>query len=227
MKLAVMQPYIFPYIGYFQLINKVDKFIFLDDVNYINKGWINRNRIIVNGDIKFFCIPLEKASQNLLINEIKFSKDNDFLVKFKKTMIQNYKKAKYFDSVMSIIETVLDDYLERSLSDVTSKSIKTICQYLGINTEFINSSMMQEKKILNGQDRIIELCIKNRATDYYNLSGGEKLYDCESFSKNKINLHFIKNKFLEYDQYSKKFYPEVSIIDIAMHNSPHFIRDFL
>lgn len=225
MKLAIMQPYIFPYIGYFQLINAVDKFIFLDDVNYINKGWINRNRIIVNGDIKYFCIPLEKASQNSLINEIKFAKSNDFFVKFKTTIIQNYKKARYFDNVMPIIDSVFDNYLEKSLSDVSSQSIKMICQYLGINVEFRSSSMMQEKKILKGQDRIIEICIKSGANDYYNLSGGKELYNRETFNKNNINLYFLENRFLEYKQNSKQFYPEVSIIDIVMHNSPQFIME--
>ena len=70
MTVAIMQPYLFPYIGYWQLIHAVDTFVIFDDVNYIKKGYINRNNILVNGQKQTFTLELMSASQNKLINDI-------------------------------------------------------------------------------------------------------------------------------------------------------------
>lgn len=103
MKLAIMQPYFFPYIGYFQLIHAVDKFIILDDVNYINRGWINRNKIIINGEAKWFTLSLDKASQNKLIKEINISSKDVFHEKLLKTLKIFYGKAPYFNQVYDLL----------------------------------------------------------------------------------------------------------------------------
>ena len=65
MKLAIMQPYFFPYIGYFQLIKSVDEFVIYDNIQYTKKGWINRNRILVNGTDYLISLPLKKDSDYL------------------------------------------------------------------------------------------------------------------------------------------------------------------
>ena len=70
MKLAIMQPYLFPYLGYFQLIAAVDKFVFYDDVNFIKNGWINRNRLLISGKVNYITIPLSGASSFLKINQV-------------------------------------------------------------------------------------------------------------------------------------------------------------
>src|SRR5690606_3799363 len=97
MKIAIMQPYLFPYLGYFQLINAVETFVFYDDVNFIKRGWINRNQILVDNKAALFTVPLKKASQNKLINEIDMAIDEKWLSQFFKTIEQNYKNAPYFD----------------------------------------------------------------------------------------------------------------------------------
>lgn len=103
MKIAVMQPYLFPYIGYFQLLNAVDMFVVFDDVNFIKKGWINRNNILVNRQKYLFTVPLKDASQNKLIKEVQIA-DDGWQEKFLKTVAQSYKKAEFFDEAFALIE---------------------------------------------------------------------------------------------------------------------------
>src|ERR1051325_10810193 len=115
MRIAIMQPYLFPYIGYFQLINAADKFVILDDVNYINCGWINRNRILINGIDKLFTLPLKDASQNKSINAIEILADNPLKDKLLKTLELSYKKAPYFQVVFPLIQKIILNE-ERNLS---------------------------------------------------------------------------------------------------------------
>jgi len=166
MKIAIMQPYLFPYIGYFQLINAVDKFVFYDDVNFIKRGWINRNKILINGKAHLFSIPLKKASQNKSINEIELAVDQKWLSGFYATLKQNYKKAKYFDVIFSLIEIIFSSN-HTIISDFTINSITTLCHYLGISTIFEKSSMKYAfTKELNKEDRLIEITKINNTTEY-------------------------------------------------------------
>lgn len=122
MKLAVMQPYIFPYIGYFQLVSVVDKFVFYDDVNFINRGWINRNRILINSSANYFTVSLNKASQNMLINEVQVLNGSLSLVK---TMEMAYKRAPYFNEIMPLIHQIfVTEY--NLISDMAIDSVKLI-----------------------------------------------------------------------------------------------------
>ena len=129
MKLAIMQPYIFPYIGYFQLIKAVDKFVLYDDVNFINRGWINRNRILVNGQDSMFTIPLKDASQNKLINEIDVNWDNNWKGKFLKTIEQAYKKAPFYEKILPIIEKTIE-VQEVQFNKIIENNLRLICEYL-------------------------------------------------------------------------------------------------
>ena len=106
MKLAIMQPYIFPYIGYFQLINAVDKFVIRDDVNFIMRGWINRNRILVNDSDSLFSIPVEKASQNTLTSDCVLA-DLRVTGKLLKSIEHYYKKATTFKYCIEVLFSVL------------------------------------------------------------------------------------------------------------------------
>ena len=111
MKIAIMQPYFFPYIGYFQMLNAVDTFVFLDNVNFIKKGWIHRNKICLNGKDHSFSIPLNKASQNKLISEIALHRSYDsWKEKFKKTLTHAYKKTKNYDEYYPEITRIFDSY---------------------------------------------------------------------------------------------------------------------
>ena len=218
MKIAVMQPYIFPYLGYFQLINAVDKFIIYDDVNFIKKGWINRNYILINSKSKLFSIPLQKASQNKLINEIHIIETNKWKSDFLKTISYNYKKAPFFKDFYKILEKIIN-YNEINLELFVFYSIQEICNYLEIKTEFLKSSQIIKNNNLKGENKIIDICLALKATDYINPIGGIDLYDKSFFSNNKLNLYFIKPDITSYKQFENEFVPGLSIIDFLMFNS--------
>ena len=138
MKVAIMQPYFFPYIGYFQLINSVDKFIFYDDVNFINRGWINRNRILLNGESHFLTIQLKNASQNKLINEVEFI---DNRIKLLKTIEHAYKKAPFYHLIVPVLSDCLTIQTNK-ISELAQYSVIQTCKYLDIETEFELSSKL-------------------------------------------------------------------------------------
>jgi len=225
-KIAIMQPYIFPYIGYFQLINAVDKFVVLDDVNYINKGWINRNSILVNGKGNLFTIPLKEASQNKLINEIYISDEPKWKINFLKTIQQNYKKASHFGIVYPIIEEIVNS-INSKISAFNYYAIIKINNYLGIKTEIISTSSMYGNCALKAQNKIIDICKKENATIYINPIGGVELYNREDFTDKNLELFFIKSNDIKYLQFSNDFSPWLSIIDVMMFNSPQTITNFL
>jgi hypothetical protein len=226
MKVAVMQPYFFPYIGYFQLINAVDTFVIYDDVNYIKKGWINRNNILVNGTKNLFTIPLKEASQNKLIKEICISEFPKWRDKFIKTIEMNYRKSPQFGEVHEIITNSLK-YNGNTIAELNLFTIKAIANYLDIKTEFIDSSSKYNNKFLKGPDRILDICLRENAGIYINPIGGAELYGKENFTANNVNLSFIKTGTIDYKQFNNKFVPGLSIIDILMFNSKASIAKML
>lgn len=226
MKIGVMQPYFFPYIGYWQLMNVVDKYVIFDDVNYINKGWINRNRILINGQPNFFTIPLVGASQNKLINEIEINKNDKGYLKILRTIEMAYKKAPFFPEVFELFEGVIQCD-ENNLAKYLKNSIEVVSKYLDINTELLLSSEIEKDCTLKGQEKILEICKKLGGTEYYNAIGGVELYSQDLFRSNGINLSFVKTNNIEYKQYENEFCPGLSILDVMMFNSPEKIRAFL
>jgi hypothetical protein len=221
-----MQPYFLPYIGYWQLINAVDTFVILDDVNYINKGWINRNNILVNEQAKLFTIPLTDASQNKKINEISISDDSKWSASLLKTIEYNYKKAPFYNQIFPLIEeSVL--FSDKNLSAFIYNSIKIVCNYLNIETQIIPSSSVYSNSELKSSARILDICIKANADEYINPIGGTELYQKEAFLGKGINLHFLKTSEIRYSQFSDTFIPWLSILDVMMFNSPDEIKSIL
>lgn len=221
-----MQPYLFPYIGYFQLINAVDKFVVYDDVYFINKGWINRNRILVNGKAYTFTVPLKNASQNELIKDLKLAIDDRWKTKFIRTLELSYKKAPYFNKTFGIVENVINTK-STFLTDWYLKSLALIKSYLNIKTTFVKASTQYNNQNLKGQDRIIDICIKENADNYINPIGGQDLYDDQSFIDNRIKLYFLKSDLIIYKQYNNGFVPWLSIIDVLMFNGVKKINNLL
>ncbi len=217
MKAAIMQPYFFPYIGYFQLINAVDKFVFLDDVNFINRGWINRNRILVNGQPHTFTVSLKDASQNKLINETGIADDGSGN-KILKTVEHAYKKAPHFEAVYDVLKPIFFSAVN-DIATLAKKSIHAVCAFLNIDTTIIESSSAFNNKNLHGEERIIDINKQLQATDYINAIGGAELYSKENFVNNGINLHLLKTAQITYSQFNNEFVSYLSIIDTLMFNS--------
>ncbi|MDM1346169.1 WbqC family protein [Myroides marinus] len=225
MKIAIMQPYFLPYIGYFQLIKAVDKFVFYDDVNYIKQGWINRNNILLQGKASLFTIPLEKASSFTKINNVKLHPilfDN-WKVKFLRSIEQNYRKAPYFSDVYQLICSILEVNSDR-IGVLAKDSVITVSKYLQLETEFVYSSDFYMNNELSGKFRVISICAKENALVYINPIGGQELYNKEDFLSQGLDLYFIQSKKQIYQQFKEEFVPWLSIIDILMFNSVEEIQ---
>ena len=227
MKIAIMQPYLFPYIGYFQLVKVVDKFIFYDDVQFIKGGLINRNYILERGRKKhLITLNLNNSSSNKKINEINVINNSK---KILKTIKYNYTKAPYFKQTFPIIENVLEyASLKTVISEIASLSVRSIAEYLNIKTVFMKSSDVFSGTLSLGRvKRLIEICKMENAEMYANPIGGKELYKKESFNKEGINLFFLRTKDIKYRQFNKQFIPNLSIIDVIMFNSPEKVTALL
>lgn len=226
MKIGIMQPYLFPYIGYWQLLNAVNKYVIYDDVNFIKNGWINRNNILLNGQAHLITLPLEEASPNKLINEIFITSNVKIKEKLLKTIKQAYLKTPYFDEVFPLIEkTIL--YEERNIAKAIKFSIEEICKYLGIKTQLLLSSEIEKDNNLKAQKKIIHIIKLLDGDQYYNAIGGQSLYCADDFEKNGISLKFLKTNSIEYKQLKNVFLPNLSIIDIMMFNDKEEIIGLL
>lgn len=228
MKLAIMQPYFMPYIGYFQLINLVDKFVFYDDVTFIKQGWINRNQILINDQAKLFSVPLSNASSHTLIKDVLISdiRYEKWKKSFLSTIMFNYKKAKNYAVVEALIERILLTP-PKTISDLAIKSVIEISNYLDLDTEFDVSSKNYGNAHLSGQDRVLDICQKENVNTYINPIGGMELYSRDIFSERKIELMFISAHKTIYKQFSSDFIPFLSIIDVLMFNDKKQVLEML
>lgn len=223
MTLAIMQPYLFPYIGYWQLINAVDTFVIYDDVNFIKQGYINKNNFLVNTKAQAFTLQLLGASSNKLISEIYVGNNNK---KILKTIKQNYIKAPQFNRIYPIIEDILNQN-EQNLAKFIGYSLSKISNFLEINTKIIYSSDVGKDCSLKAQYKVIDICRNLNAKNYINAIGGQELYSKEVFAKFNIELNFLDTNLPEYKQFENEFVPYLSIIDIMMFNNIEVISAFL
>jgi hypothetical protein len=227
MKVAIMQPYFFPYIGYFQLINSVDKFIIYDNIQYTKKGWINRNRILVNKKDQLITLPIKKDSDYLNVVERELSKSWEIdKNKMLNVIKSSYNKAPYFQDTFELISKCLNNP-ETNLFKFIYDSIVSINNYLEIKTPIIISSTIDVDHTLKSQDKVLSLCKKQKADIYINSIGGVELYDKETFKKNNIELNFIKSNPIQYKQFNNEFTSWLSIIDVMMFNSKQQIKEYL
>ena len=228
MKVAIMQPYLFPYLGYWQLIKSVDTFVILDDVNFIKRGYINRNSILVNNNVHMFSVPVDKSSQNKLIMDTKLKFSRDEKEKFLKTIYLSYKKAKCFEAVYDKLKKIVL-FEENGLTTYIENSLIEISRYLGIETEFKRSSDIYTSYNVKGEQRIIEKCKNLGANVYINPIGGISLYNKEKFLNEGIKLYFIQMKRdkIIYKQFSDNFIDNLSIIDVLMFNTKDTILEML
>lgn len=212
-----MQPYFFPYIGYFQLIAAVDKFVFYDDVNFIKNGWINRNRLFLAGEVRYITVPLAGASPFLKINQVGIQAGDGWRRKLVESLRHSYAKAPHFDAVNELFQRVVFSS-EQDIGTMAKTSIMTVCDYLGIATKFVQSSTIYDNASLSSTDRVLDICVKEHASDYYNLPGGRALYGDDEFAQRQVALHFIQPHLIPYPQFAAQFQPGLSIVDILMFN---------
>jgi hypothetical protein len=226
-RIAINQPYFFPYIGYFQLINSVDEFIIYDNIQYTKKGWINRNRILVNGKDQLITLPIKKDSDYLDIVDRKLADSwDDDKIKIMNIIKLSYVKAPYFHEVYKLIQRCLNND-RKNLFEFIFDILKFINEYLDIKTKIIISSTINIDHSLKSQDKVLAICKAREATTYVNAIGGQELYSKNIFKQNGLNLNFIKTDEIYYNQFKNEFIPFLSIIDIMMFNSSKQIKEYL
>jgi hypothetical protein len=214
MKVAIMQPYFLPYIGYFQLIGAVDLFIVYDNIKYTKKGWINRNRMLQNGEDIVFSLPLKNDSDYLDVRERELSND------FRRDKLLNqikgaYRRAPYFAQTFALIEQIVL-HEEGNLFNFLHHSIAKTCAHLGIITKIRASSDVAIDHDLKSQDKVLALCSSVGASTYINPIGGMTLYSKKTFQENGIDLKFIQSEPFNYAQFGGEFIPWLSILDVLM-----------
>lgn len=220
-----MQPYLFPYIGYFQLIHAVDLFVYCDNMQYTKKGWINRNRYLALDKEETFTLPLQDAPQKSHIMERKISPDfqaKTLITKFER----NYKRSSHFLENFEIIKNILS-LEETSLLKFTVNSLLQICRYLGIQTKFQSTSEIPIDHSKTKEDKVIAMCAALETKKYINSSGGRALYSKDNFQKHGISLGFLIPHEFKYEQFTNQFIPWLSIVDVLMFNSVERIKQQL
>lgn len=220
-----MQPYFLPYIGYFTLINSVDKFVFYNDVQYIKRGWVNRNRIKKGNQWQYIIMPVKKAHFTVKINDVHVVESERERDKLKKAIMHCYQKAPYYKLISDLIFTHIIP--GENISKINISLIVEICNYLDINTEIYLSSKIPKDNSLKGENKIIEICRSLEGTQYINPIGGIKLYSSVKFQDYCIQLKFLKMNEITYSQGKYDFIPNLSIVDVLMWNSKDHVKEML
>ena len=223
MRLAIMQPYLFPYLGYLQLIHAVDEFVIYDDVNYIKRGWINRNNILNQGQSQLITLEVSGGSQNSLINQVRVGANRK---RFLENIRHSYARAPQFKEVYPLIEKILLQN-ESNLALYLATGLYSVCEYLGLDPVWHMSSDIEKDESLRGQDKIVSICESLGASHYINLPGGRNLYDVVMFYEKGIRLSFIESMPVIYPQFGGDAVPGLSIIDVMMFNDLEQCRRLL
>lgn len=250
MKLAIMQPYFMPYLGYFQAVAAVDKYILYDQLTFIQSGWINKNRIRQrNMPVSNIVVPLIDKSSNTLIADTLIDNTKPWQKKILKSLQLGYGKSAYYNEIMPLIEDILSKEYT-TISELNSSSIKRICQFLDIQTEIdsdIDRYLDLENRLhdIENNDytqfshlhtlpikkvaRVLEICKAEGSSYFVNAIGGQELYDKAEFKQYGIDLYFIKMNDIQYSQNCTdgSFEPNLSIIDVLMHNGKEGTKKLL
>ena len=223
MRAAIMQPYLFPYLGYYQLAFAADRWVFHDDVMYIKQGYINRNSILLNGAVHRFSVPIRAQSDSRPINEHHAIPPFD---KILRVISQAYAKAPHFSKVFPLVESVLDGS-ETNIARMGGASLGVVFDYLGIALRTIWASSMTGHQRLKGEERVLAICESLGAKEYVNPIGGLELYKEDTFASRGIRLRFHRMRPVSYHQGNVPFAPNLSMIDVLMHNDPDRVTSLL
>lgn len=215
--IAIMQPYLFPYLGYFQLIEAVDTFVIYDDVQFMKGSWINRNRIQIDDQPHSFSMPVEKPSQNRLILEHLRYQPERWNDRFLKTLNRTYAGTPFYENTFALVKSILKCE-SIDLSSFLQNSLQKLSTHLGLKVRWKCSSTHHDRTIsLGGEERVLEICKKENADHYVNLPGGKDLYEKDTFDAFGLRLSFLQPKLLPYaDDTGRPFLPALSILDFLM-----------
>ena len=227
-----MQPYFFPYLGYLSLLKHTDKFILLDDVQFIRHGWIERNRILKpETGWQYIAVPLKKKNYTASIKETEINNDTNWQDKILRQLAHYKKKAPFYRKTIAAVENALA-IETNNISQLNLHILKSLCAYLNIDADIsVFSDMQIEIDQPQAPDEwALNICKKlSDVTEYWNPIGGMEFFDKNKYTTADINLVFQKIKLTDYHQinHNAEFEPGLSIIDVMMFNSPNDINKML
>lgn len=225
--ISMMQPYLFPYLGYFQLIAHSNVFVLGDDLQYTKASWINRNRVLVNGEAKLMTVPLRKGGRVDAINQRWLCDDFPMEAqRILKMLKLAYARAPQQEPVLALIADILQQP-ERNLARFTAHSIRSLCAYLGIATPIRIGSELGLPAQMDKQERVITIAKLLQAERYINPIGGLSLYCPALFKSHGLSLRFLRMDDLSYPQFKQPFVPALSVIDVLMFNNQDDARALL
>jgi len=220
-RVAIMQPYFLPYIGYFQLICASDVFVFYDDVHFIKKGWLRRNRIWSNSQELLISLPCKGASQNKLINEVLVDTSHASFQGIRTSIEHAYRKSPQWQHVSQLLDDIFHERV-CSISEFNERSIKAVMDYLGMPLNAVKSSeLAPETRGMPRAERLIAISKKLNGTTYINMPGGKALYEPKIFESASVALKFLKPRIPNHTApQAKGRAMNMSIIDAIMHYPP-------
>ena len=225
--LAIMQPYFAPYLGYWQLLHAVDRFVVYDDVQYMKGGWINRNRVLINGEPHYITVPVPGASPNRLISDLPIAGPaHPWRAKLLRSVKMGYRRAPHFDRVYPVLETIVH-YQTDNLAHCLLHQLETLVAHIGIQTIIVQSSRRYDNAHLRSCARVIDICRREGARRYVNAPAGRALYQPAPFAAEGIELRFLAPQLPAYTQRDGPFRPGLSIIDALMETGPEGVRTML
>jgi len=225
MKLGIMQPYFFPYLGYFDLINRTDRWIVFDTAQYIRHGWVNRNRILhSDSGWQYILVPLKKHSRETAIKDIEIAANIDWKNRILAQLLRYKKKAHYYKETIDLVEESLDEK-ESHISHLNVRVMKSVCRRLGIDFNFdIFSEMDLDLGPVDGPgDWALRISEAMGAKEYLNPPTGADIFDPGKFAASGITLKIQEFRNKEYECRGWDFVPGLSIIDVLMWNTPEEI----
>ena len=227
MKVAVMQPYFLPYLGYFHLMDAVDEFVVYDNIRFTKRGWFHRNRILVDGEDQLFTIPLKQASDHLDVEQRELADNFENEARRILRRIEGaYRTAPYYGDAMPIVEECFKRG-SGNLFEFIRTSLELMCKELGIGTRLTVSSTIDIDHRLRAQNKVLAICGAVGADQYVNAIGGKSLYEPEAFDERGVRLLFVESELVEYFQFGGAFVPRLSILDVLMFNSRERVAEHL
>ena len=225
MTVAIFQPYVLPYLGYWQLLAMADRFVVYDNIEYTKKGWINRNRYLKDGAAAYFTVPLKKGSDFLTVAERQVAADFD-RAKLLRTLSASYRRAPQFDETYPLLERIVQAPIA-NLFEFVQHSLIDVARFLEIRTPMVVSSTLAIDHQLRAEQKVLALCRALGADRYLNPIGGQALYSPAAFAAESIRLDFVQARPIKYPQFGGPFVPNLSILDVLMFNSKAAVRGML
>lgn len=222
-RIAVLQPYLFPYLGTYQLARQVERFLFFDDVAFIKKGYIHRNAVLLDGQAHAFSAPVRHASQNRAILEHDYVGDWQPLLAL---LGRAYALAPHFGAVFELARQVLL-HPDENVARKNARSMVAVFDYLGLAFDHGFASAHALPPELRASARVRALCRAEGADGYVNPAGGRALYDAADFARDGLELHFCAMRPLHYPQRAAAFVPNLSMLDVLMHCPPAQVVELL